>query len=308
MRKLAVICMTALVAALFAACGVSGPDGGAVDVYYAVTLRDQTALPAQTIRAERAALPEHAQPLVFAMEKLVAGPGDDALRSAFPKGTAALGVHVEDGTGCAVVALSEGWLEASGLDKTLAEYCLLKTALQFEGVTSAAWEVFAADGRLVSGPVLREDAYIDAPLVLVPARHEIVLYFSDGGGLVPETRSVVLRESESEEWYRQVIDGLIAGPLAAGSAPVMPPRARVLSVSMENRVVCVVNFSREFVTGATGDVQDAQLTLGALVYSLTELPGVNFLKIRVEGEDLTDYCGIDVSLPLERADSVLSYA
>jgi len=296
MRKITLI---VILLTLLSACGGSPSAEGAAEVYYAVVMTDHAQPPKQTVRAVRLAIPDGADPLTFAAGRMVQKPDDDDLRSPFPDNLRVLGAHL-DGD-CAVFTLSGRWLDAAGLDKTLAEYCMLKTALQFEGVTSARWEAQDPEvDRAVAGPVLREELYIDAPLVLVPSWQDIKLYFADtDGNLQGEIRPVVLRESESDEWYRQVVDGLIAGPLTPGLAPVMPGRARLLGVWVENRI-CYVNFSREFITNAAGDADSARLTLRALVQSLTELQGVSFVKIRVDGEDLTDYFGLDVSMPLER--------
>ncbi|MCL2031159.1 MAG: GerMN domain-containing protein [Oscillospiraceae bacterium] len=289
---------------LLSACGGNPAAEGEAEVYYAVVMSEQAQPPDRTVQAVRLVLPEGADPMLFAAERMVLRPDDDALRSAFPDGVTVSGVRLEGD--CAVFTFSAEWLEAAGLNKTLAEYCMIKTALRFEGAGSARWEAADADGRMVSGPVLREDMFIDAPLVLVPAWQDIQLYFAAGdGALESEVRPVVLRESESVEWYRQVVDSLIAGPLLTPDlSPVMPERTRRLSVTVENRI-CYVNFSREFVTNADGGAAAARLTLRALVWSLTELQGVSFVKIRVEGEDLADYFGVDLSLPLERDDERL---
>jgi germination protein M len=295
MRKLIPI-ITLL--AILSACGGSPAGGGTAEVYYAVVMTNQAQPPPEAVRAVSVRLPEGEDGLIFSAERMVRDPDDDALRSAFPDGVGVLGVRREGSR--AVFVFSKEWLGAAGLDKTLAEYCMMKTALQFEGVTAARWEAEDADGKLVAGPVLREEAYIDTPLELVPAWYEIKLYFADEEGrLASETRPAILRESESAEWYRQVVNGLIAGPQTSGLLPVMPGRTRLLSVTVETRV-CYVNVSRAFVVHAAGDTESARLTLRALVQSLTEMQGVSYVKIRVEGEERDDYFGVDISAPLER--------
>lgn len=297
----------ALLLSLAACQGGQWDSARTVEVYYAVSAVDPSAGNARVARPVKAVLPDEADSIRFAFESMLLPPQDDTLHSAFPAGTELLSVSVEEG--CAVVGLSGAWVKATGLNKTVAEYCLLKTALQFEGVTSARWELRQAEGEAAAatGTVLREENYVDTPLELVPARHEIKLYFSaaEGDRLVPETRTVVLRENESAEWYRLVVDGLITGPVTSGASPVMPERTRLVTVTMDNRV-CIVNLSREFVGNATGEPQRARMTLLALVNSLTELQGVGYVKIHVEGEELPSYFGWDTSKPLERDDPSLT--
>lgn len=278
---------------------------GTVDVYYAVRAIDPSAQDASVVRPVKVPLPRDADPLRFALETMLQVPTDDTLYSVVPAGTMLVSLFAEDGM--VVLRLSDEWESATGLSKTLLEYCMVKTALQFDDVGAVRWEVQTDTDTVLTGPLLREESYIEAPLVMVSARHEIKLYFSDTteSALVPETRQIVLRESESSEWYRLVVDGLIAGPVTGGVLPVMPERTRLTSVTMDGRI-CIVNFSREFVTNAGGDPLTARMTLLALVNSLTELQGVSFVKIRVEGEDLAEYYGWDTSKPLERNDKALS--
>jgi germination protein M len=305
-RKRLLICAAALlISAALSACGGEEPSGRTVGVYYAVNLTEQDALAGLITQREEVALPDGSNPLDFALRAMRETPGNPALRSVFTQsGARVLNVTEEDG--CAVISLSEEFAGVTGLNRTVAEYCMLQTAIQFEGITAIRWVLSGASAQSgESSAVISAGDFIDAPLELVSARHTIKLYFADEDyRLVPETRSVVMRESESPEWYRQVVEGLIAGPFSGGLNPVIPEKTRLLSVTTDNRV-CAVNLSRDFMSPVTGSSREARTAVLALVNSLTELPGVVFVKIRVEGEDVGDYFGSDLSLPLERDEEAL---
>ena len=273
---------------LLVACASLGKDENTVLVYYA-----KNGFDGEVARGVAVSYGKEEQPLTFALTQLTRSPEDSSLRVALPEGARVLSLAMENGL--AVVEVSPEWGSMTGYSKTVAEYCLMKTATQFPEITAVRWWI--PEGA--ESGVLREEQFISAPLQAVSAQHELRLYFTDETGqtLWPELRAVVLRESESTEWYQYVVDGLIAGPTDPKLTAVFPQGTRLLSVVLDNRV-CIVNLSREFVTEAKGTEAAARTTIMALVHSLTELNGVNSVLVRVENEEVDDYFGLDLSEPL----------
>ena len=122
----------------------------------------------------------------------------------------------------------------------------------------------------------------------------ISLYFADSTAseLVLERREVV-RRNESLEAL--VLRELILGPMAAGGVPTIPPEAKVISVQVVERVV-FVNFSRELATRHSGGSAGEQMTLGSIVYSLTELPGIEKVQLLIEGEKQESIFGHSITI------------
>lgn len=83
---------------------------------------------------------------------------------------------------------------------------------------------------------------------------------------------------------------LVAGPTPAeqeqGFVPVLPPAARVLGVTIENGVA-TADFSREVITRSS-DVACSSaaeaLALSAVYFTLVQFPGVEKVRLLVEGK------------------------
>jgi len=130
--------------------------------------------------------------------------------------------------------------------------------------------------------------------------------------LAPEERTVTTSDAA-----RSAMEELIKGPGPdSGLAPVLPNTVRVLDIGVEDGL-CTVNVSGEIITdssqlgyGARGEV----LALAAIADTLTEIEGIDRVKLLVEGTQsgmvgdryIEDFWG-HVGLPeiLERDESVI---
>lgn len=111
---------------------------------------------------------------------------------------------------------------------------------------------------------------------------KITLYFSDESAVdvIPERREV-LRRNEPLEAI--VLRELIRGPIEAGMQRTIPAETRVISVEVVDRIA-YANFSREIVSRHPGGSTGEYMTIMSIVYSLTELPGIEKVQLLLEGE------------------------
>ena len=130
--------------------------------------------------------------------------------------------------------------------------------------------------------------------------------------LAPEERTVTTSDAA-----RSAMEELIKGPSPdSGLAPVLPSTVQVLNISVEDGLA-TMNVSKEIITdssqlgyGARGEV----LALAAIANTLTEIDGIDRVKLLVEGAQsgmagdryIEDFWG-HVGLPefLERNESVI---
>lgn len=135
------------------------------------------------------------------------------------------------------------------------------------------------------GPDGRNEAGAD----VVEPRPETVsftLYFrgSDGGGewLYAEERTV----TDVSDPCRAAMEELISGPApGSGLYAVLPSTVRVLDVEVADGV-CTVNVSGEILSDAAElgvSASGEELALAAIANTLTELDGVEKVKLLVEG-------------------------
>lgn len=135
-----------------------------------------------------------------------------------------------------------------------------------------------------------------------PQEREVTLYFKHKyfDYLVPETRKVV---HEKQTYEQLVVEELIKGPAAHDRVSIMPPEVKVLDVSQKGETV-FVNLSEEFnnpidlteLYGKADIPEDRiakvqaemkRLAIYSIVNTLTELDGVNQVKILVNNRAIS---------------------
>lgn len=265
------------------------PDvmGRPVTVFTLSGIDDRSVLQELTVYSEEEPLWE------AALEAAVTGAGD---RSAFPPGVMVTEAVLEDGL--AAVTLSEEAAVLSGLSLTLARACIVLTLTSLDGIDGV---ILLIEGQISEPVVLRASDFVLGSLVLTDTERTVTLYFSDetGENIVTETRTLVVRETDTVGWYLQyMFDELIAGPRTAGLRHVIPEGTRLLSVIPEGGDCYAVNLSGEFVINAPGDESSARMVLSCLLRSAVAQPGVTSLRLLIDGQARDEYYGIDISEPL----------
>lgn len=86
--------------------------------------------------------------------------------------------------------------------------------------------------------------------------------------------------------------------------PLFPKGTKVNGVNLKGDTA-IIDLSKEFLSDANLDGLSAQLRLASLVNTMTEFDGVKKVKFLVNGKDVTYYGGYDLSVPLERMNSMI---
>lgn len=161
------------------------------------------------------------------------------------------------------------------------------------GVLLAAGLAGAVWAGLGTGRVVLPDGWLAA----VGIGHPVRLYFAspDASYLIPEVR-YLLPAQDTPERRLQLLS---AGPRDAGRlAPVIPPGARPQWVQVD-RGVATASFSRELAERHWGGTAGELMTVYAIVHTLAEVPGVQRVRILIEGKPLETLAGhVDLTEPL----------
>lgn len=109
----------------------------------------------------------------------------------------------------------------------------------------------------------------------------LTLYFGNeqADALVKETR-VVERSGEALESV--VLKELIKGPQTPAGRVSIPKEATVISVRVEDKVA-YVDLAKDVVEYHWGGSAGDAMTIGSIVHSLTELPGIENVQLLLEG-------------------------
>ena len=244
---------------------------------------------------------EENDPLQFALYELFHTPADAPhLQSAFPAGVTLHDYEINEGV--VTVHLSENYAQMTGIDLALADACAVMTLCALPDINGVRLLTNGAAHPNRSEKILTPNDISVDELALKSVERQIVLYFkSSQNSLSREDRSVILRENEPPERY--CMEELILGPRLSYLLPILPPQTQFISVVTE-RGVCYVNMPHEFFTPVVTDELTNQLTLYAIVNTLTELPDVSSVQFLSEGEPVHFYGQMPVSEKLVRDETL----
>ena len=224
---------------------------------------------------------------------LMGGYTEGGFRQPVPSGTRLLSCTVSGNT--VVVDFSSVYGQLSGIDLSMADYCVALSLLQIPGIYTVRITV---NGRELA---YRDKNYFRADDVLVTSPEDVVrnmavqLHFPNGALLVPEERILTIYEGESQAGA--VIDALLAGPESESLQPLLPEGFSVLSVRLEEGV-CYLNLPESCEALLPGDVlAQRQLVMG-LVRSLCSIRDVRQVQVLVDGERRDLLGTVDISHPL----------
>lgn len=229
------------------------------------------------------------------MEALLRGPQSEELYSPFPSGVSLRFVIVDGET--VWVDFSEEYGELSGINLTLADYCIALTLCQLPEIENVKITVAGETVHNRNRQTLREGDVLLSGIEEEPDTFLAALYFPDSSAkaLTVEYRQVV--RAEDQDAVDVVMAELLRGPMEGAGSRSLPPGTRARSISVRDGI-CYVDLSKEFVINAPQTTEEAGLMLYALVNTLCVRSGVSQVQLLVEGETIDFYGTVSVRTPL----------
>lgn len=283
-------CMAALCAALLAAC-LSRRGGGedGLSLWFAVPADRQSWEVSTALGACPYTGAENVPALLTAL--LAGPPQDSGLVSLLPPETGIVRAEVEGRM--ARVELSAAYAQLSGVDRTLADYCITLTLCQLPGVDGV--ELSAGDG--VERRLLRTGDVIFSGAEEEPVDVPASLYFRRSGSASLGFELRVFRLTEDETPAKAVLAALVAGPKEEGLEALLPQELTVRAAWVDNGV-CYADLSAALLEALPESPEEQELVISSIVDTLCSLDKVEQVQLLVEGEALTAYGGLDLSGPL----------
>ncbi len=126
----------------------------------------------------------------------------------------------------------------------------------------------------------------------------IYVRYKDKPFLYDEVFSVNINDEKFKDKSIEefVIDELFNYESEGNYTNGIPEGTKVLGIERENNNV-IINLSKEFTKKDMSNT-DALLTLGTIVNTLTAIPGNETVQIKVEGEIIDNFNGVDISAPI----------
>ena len=226
------------------------------------------------------------------LEALLQGTADAI--SPFPSGTQLQELSISGKR--AYVDFSANYGRLSGIDLSLADYCVTLTLTQLDGVNAVT---ITANGREIP---YRRTQLLTAADPLLGSREDtlrpitVQLYFLDTKTLELRAQQQTLALYEGQPRVNALLDALLAGPENDDTlAPLLSSDFSVLSARIEENT-CYLNLPSDVLLPEDAQVQ--RLAMNSLVRSLCSLTGVEQVQLLVDGEAAPTLGALSISEPL----------
>ena len=226
------------------------------------------------------------------LDRLLQGDRQKGLLSPMPAGTVLQDCGFR---GSAMwVDFSGAYGQLSGMELTIADYCVTLSLTQLPGVYAVSITVNGQD------LAYRDRQRFAAAEALLTSSEDVMrnmtvrLYFPDAAGqLSPETRTLAMYEGES--LVQHLLQALQEGPVQENLTPLLPEDFSVLGIWMEEETCCL-NLAAEEVKGWSFATTDR--VLRGLTASLCSVRNVRQVQILVDGQVQPTLGGVNISEPL----------
>ena len=305
MRHFLAALLTAALLLSLAACG-STNSAGQLRLYYPAELSTKSRSTGggdaiasvqvdwQQIGGDQLGRQQQAQ---YIMEQLLGACKASGFTSPVPDGTALRSCTVTGGT--VSVDLSSEYDHLTGIDRTIADYCITLSLMQLTGILAVRLTV---EGEL---PADRTNEVYTSEEVLLTSPEDIVrtvkvvLYFPDQTGqLVGEERRLTVYEGETIALA--VVKALTERPMDSYGGldePLLPAEFTALGANTEGGT-CYLNLPSSVTVLLPEDADAQNRMIQGLVDSLCSLEGVEQVQLMLDGEYMLMLGSVPISRPL----------
>ena len=224
------------------------------------------------------------------MKALLAGPSGEKLASPFPGNAKLQSVRISAGR--AIVDMSTAYGTMSGVELSMADYCIALTLTQIPEVRSVTITV---NGRALAH---RSAQTFTAREVLISSAEDVVVtveatlyFYNESGQMVPEQRVLELYEGDTRA--ETLVVALMHGPETRGLSRSMPEGFAVQSVWVKDER-CYVSLSSAMLENLPEEIA-LSVPLKALINSLLSLENVEEVQFLVDGEATENIGDMNVS-------------
>ncbi len=262
-------------------CGKNAEQNNAIELYF-ISVAD--VLSGAAIDSETQTVEDLTVPSV--MERLLQSPKDTTRLSSFaPDGTKLLGWSVTDGV--ASLDLSEEFGQLTGINLTKAEYCIVLTLTQLDGIDSVFITVAGKTLPGAAASTLSSDDVLLYGETEDPITVEEILYFplEDGTGLGNEKRTLSALSNSAIDLANEILEQLVAGPSDEAMTAFLPTGGKIYASSVRQGV-CTVTMDKILLESICQPTETYELKLYAIVNSLCQLEDISSVRFLENGNKI----------------------
>lgn len=295
-KRLAALLLSAALIFLVACNESESSNQDSIEVYRVVKKEFQT--DGELVKAETIAVSQDADRLHYALAAVAQESASQTLEKALPDGMEIISYSIKDGR--LIINSNAVYLELTGIEKTITDYCLALTFCALDEVESVS--IYVEGTGITLG--LRADDILLYDAVRDPAEKTLRLYYAAPGGRYLTTEHHTLAVSDDTNIERCVMEELLRGPNREELSSVMPEDTRLMSINTVDGL-CTVHLSQEFISNMPDTVAAQRLTVFSIVNSLTAISEVDAVRLAVSGTLIQSYGAMSINGALERNDKII---
>lgn len=230
------------------------------------------------------------------LEQLQKEPSSMLYRRGIPEGIAIMDYRIVDNQ--LILNFDTKYSELKGIPEVLCRATIVKTLCQIKGVDFVLFNVNSQpliDSNGVQIGLMTAEFFIEN--TGAETNYNVTLYFANDTGdlLRKTTRNILYTGVSSIE--ELVINQIINGPTEIGLYATVPAGTTLLNVSTKESI-CYVDLNEKFLEKLP-NISD-NVAIYSIVNSLVELPGINKVQFRINGQPTETFQSTNFAVLFER--------
>lgn len=197
-----------------------------------------------------------------------------------------------------IINFDTNYSQPTGISEVLCRATVVKTLCQISGIDFVIFNVNGQpliDSNGVQTGLMTSEFFIEN--TGAELNYKVTLYFANETGDLLKTTTRNIFYTGAAPIEELVIDQLINGPTEIGLYATIPDGTTLLNVSTKESI-CYVDFNEKFLEKLP-DIKD-EVALYSVVNSLVELPGINKVQFRINGQSVETYQNTAFDVLFER--------
>lgn len=230
------------------------------------------------------------------IEVLQIDPSNMVYKKAIPEGIAILDYLIIDDQ--LIINFDAKYSELKGISEVLCRATIVKTLCQIQGIDFVLFNVNGQpliDSNGVQTGLMTAEFFIEN--TGAETNYKVTLYFANETGdfLKKIDRNIFYTGTSSIE--ELVINQIINGPTEIGLYATIPEGTTLLNVSTKESI-CYVDLNEKYLEKLPGISDD--VAIYSIVNSLVELPGINRVQFRINGQPMETFQNTNFGVLFER--------
>lgn len=230
------------------------------------------------------------------LEVLQIDPSNMVYKRAIPEDIAILDYSIINDQ--LIINFDSKYSELKGIAEVLCRATIVKTVCQVQGIDFVLFNVNGQpliDSNGVQTGLMTAEFFIEN--TGAETNYKVTLYFANETGdlLKKIERSIFYTGTSSIE--ELVINQIINGPTEIGLYATIPEGTTLLNVSTKESI-CYVDLNEKYLEKLPGISDD--VAIYSIVNSLVELPGINRVQFRINGQPLETFQNTNFGVLFER--------